>query len=51
MTDSHSLSTGEPFSSARLVYRQVNPKDDLPFYVELASDGEAQVYATPSADW
>jgi len=33
----------DPFHSERLCYRAIDSKDDLPFYVALNSDPEAQV--------
>jgi len=36
-----------PFASARLVYRAVDPKEDIPFLLDLALDSNAEMAMNP----
>lgn len=38
----------DPFASARLIYRSIDPKTDLPFFLALASDPTAEMAVNPN---
>jgi len=40
--------SSDPFRSVRLIYRAINLKEDVPFFVALSADPEAEMATNPN---